>query len=798
MVVRIGLGIGLSFMPGAGPSGPASAPVNVTPPQEVDFLLSEGVSWLNMDTELAAVPDGNAVTVSDVSGLPFEIMPAGAPIYRGLLVGPSAGWNGTGGSGYGGVNPAAPIDPPRDTAKPVCRNIEVPGQWFDDDLVQGCIAGAAGGVRVYYWSEGTRTEIPLSTRVWPDVNGKQRKLVGYWVTLDHSAYIAKNAAGGESQNYWEVTPNDPTMQKIVRPVDKFWARPAGQLYEDDITFGTGLPTVAGVSYPTLSAALTYVRANSRNNVRLTCMTSDLYDMVVTGGNPQGVNGGFVKIRAAPGVTCTLGKSSLAPTDSAAMLRPVLDSLHLEGKGVVLDYAWTGVFYAENATRWHWFDGCRFTNSRGLYSYWRKGLRPALVRYTDQTNGEGGIAHYFTEVDCDNVAEPFYGHALVRNCTSDYTYADIFTRVRCAVGNRITNYGNEFWQQEIGAFSVTYSGASATATIEKSGANGAAGGSIKLTDSVNGVKTIELPITDGASNYNVSEVVAAINANAGWIATPSANADWNDRQASRLTKAGNAAGSFGAFAPLSAKDTVVAMVTAFDIHGDAYQEVVQQTNVAIVGNTVLGFNQAQPWLLDGTGSKDILIANNVINGVAGNLKAQLARAHSHLMIWGNVVPAAPFLARSAFTCDAYSSVKNNVLRSFTWEGAIDADLAVENNHLLIGPIPSGAVGTSTGGALADLWADAANNDFTPAGLLLTNLVPPILPFDDRGARRPGLGPKGARAERFLGGVLTRDEAASLLAISPSLPVGPAGAASLQWKKAPLDSGDFNTLTLAFGA
>lgn len=41
MVVRIGLGIGLSFMPGAGPSGPASAPVNVTPPA-ITGVLTQG------------------------------------------------------------------------------------------------------------------------------------------------------------------------------------------------------------------------------------------------------------------------------------------------------------------------------------------------------------------------------------------------------------------------------------------------------------------------------------------------------------------------------------------------------------------------------------------------------------------------------------------------------------------------------------------------------------------------------------------------------------------------------------
>lgn len=41
MVVHIGLGIGLSFMPGAGPSGLASAPVNVTPPA-ITGVLTQG------------------------------------------------------------------------------------------------------------------------------------------------------------------------------------------------------------------------------------------------------------------------------------------------------------------------------------------------------------------------------------------------------------------------------------------------------------------------------------------------------------------------------------------------------------------------------------------------------------------------------------------------------------------------------------------------------------------------------------------------------------------------------------
>jgi len=761
------------------------------------LAIAVGVSWLALDAYLGPVPAGNLVTVSNVTGLPFEVLPAGAPIYRGLLVGPSPGWDGTGGRGYGGANPAAPVDPARVTAKPVCRNVDVPGQWFDDDLVQGCYAAAEGGVRVYYWSEGTRTEVPLSTRLWADANGKRRKLIAYWVTHDHSAYIAQVPAGGEIQCYWEVVPNDPTMQSIVRPVDKFWAKPAGQLYENDIAFGTGLPTVAGASYPTLSAALQYVRSTSKNNVRLTCMTTGLYDMVTSSGT-QGFNGGFVHIRSAPGVTCTIGKSVAPVTDGGVNMRPSLDSLHLIGSGVVFDFSWSGTLYADLTTRWHWLDGCRVTNSRGANSYWLKGGRPTLFRTVAPVAGEGGIAHYFTEVDCDNLAQPFVSQALARNCTLTNTRADIFTGIRCAIGNTITNYSNAFWTQDVVAFTVTYTGPAATATIEKIGINGSVG-PIRITDALNGSRDVALGTSVASANYNVADVVAQINAyGGGWSATPGANADWDDRQACRLTKAGNASNSFGSFAPISVKDAVVTLVTAFDIHGDFYQQVSAQQNIVILGNRAIGFNNAQFALFDGSGSKDILFANNTVIGIDNVATTQVSGVQSNLRILHNTNPTSPFLMRSGFNPDAYCRMANNVFRSLSWEGAPDADIKIADNHLLFGTVPALATGTSMGGTVATLWLDAANDDFRPVGLLLSNQVAPVIGHDELGAYRPALCPKGAQGERFLGGPLPKDVAMSLLAISPTLPGGSAGTAGLQWKKAPLESGASATLLLSFAA
>ena len=58
-----------------------------------------------------------------------------------LLIAPSAGWNGTAGSGFSTV----PADPARTTAKPVLRLIVPPFQWYTNELVVGVYAAANNG-----------------------------------------------------------------------------------------------------------------------------------------------------------------------------------------------------------------------------------------------------------------------------------------------------------------------------------------------------------------------------------------------------------------------------------------------------------------------------------------------------------------------------------------------------------------------------------------------------------------------------------------------------------------------------
>ena len=55
---------------------------------------------------------------------------------------PSAGWNGTAATGFGGAYGAVPTDPTRTTAKPALRLLVPPGQRFTDTLVVGVAAAA--------------------------------------------------------------------------------------------------------------------------------------------------------------------------------------------------------------------------------------------------------------------------------------------------------------------------------------------------------------------------------------------------------------------------------------------------------------------------------------------------------------------------------------------------------------------------------------------------------------------------------------------------------------------------------
>ena len=125
---------------------------------------------------------------------------------------PSAGWNGTAATGFGGAYGAVPTDPTRTTAKPALRLLVPPGQFFTDTLVVGVAAAAnndgsmanngLSGVTFHF--EGNTAVVSEPTlRTFADANGNNVTYLGQWVTLKKPT-----GTSGEAQLYVTATPAD--------------------------------------------------------------------------------------------------------------------------------------------------------------------------------------------------------------------------------------------------------------------------------------------------------------------------------------------------------------------------------------------------------------------------------------------------------------------------------------------------------------------------------------------------------------------------------------------------------------
>lgn len=759
----------------------------VTPPAHSTVVLpGTGVTPLALSA-LADVPSGNGVQVGDTSSLPFELQYA--PLYvpeltSPTLIGPGASWNGTAGSGYGGSFPV-PTDPTRTTAKPALRPIEVPGQRFASDLVFGFAASAKGGVqKVTIHCEGTTTDITSETlRIWTDANGVTRSLMGYWFTLDVSAFLALSASGNTANIYAEAVANDGTMQhRVMGPYPVY---PEATEYEETVHFGAGLTKDLGASpktFPGLEGsdgALTWARGG-KQNVRLVCQTSGTYNMSTTSGTAG--SRGFITIEAAPGVTCTIGKTSYS-TDSAALMRPGIDRLRFRGERVVIDYAYMTTIYAESTSNWHWFDGCMMINSLGPRQLWRKGTRP-----TDQyVRWAGGFYHYFTEVKVSNLAAVLRNVALARKCEADDMDGDFITQSLCVVGTTASNLNNLLWRTEFPALSVSYSGSATTATIRKTGGNDLSGSLILAEDGVD-VVTISLSPSEGAANYNVSDIKALIEARAGWAAAV-ADADlWDLRRASALSKSGTA--GWGSFTATNAKGATVNLVTAFDVHGDFYQCAGAVTNVILREIAAVGLRQMFAIFFDGA-CTDFCMTDCAFHAFTNDLCQLYNGAASHLIIENVSLPDQNLSMLSGFAPDTYCSIRQNVFQSLVWGGTPDADITIDQNHLIAGTNPSGGTNTTMGGSADALFPNRSTGDFNPASTLLSDTVAPLRAYDLYGATRSSAACRGAKQPALSGRTISAASAAQLVArtLGNDIATG-LGPVQLRWR---VGSGESGALT-----
>lgn len=667
--------------------------------------------------------------------------PAGAANF----VRPSAAWTGVAGSGFATV----PVDPARVTAKPACRLIVPPHQYFTDEIVIGVMAAAnhngslmenLGLDKVILHYEGTAHEILEPTfYLFEDVNGNIRRYLGWWAVLQH------NGTHGEARAYFEAVPKDGTMQNRVMGPYSF--HPSATLHDHDLTVAPSQPEVAGARYQTLKNALSYLRAVSAQNPRVTFIEGGDYEPATVGelAVPYRTQKGWCTIRAS--VPVTIRKATFEWVTASMNISTRYAGLKWTGANITFDMKNIAGFLVENATglalHTDWWDGVNFINSGTRNYLWAKGVRPSSNLHNDRP--------WMTECMATNVEGPGRGTELTRGCSFDTGLGDVMTGSSCIIGNVTHDWDSDWWRNFLPAMTVQYTGAGAAATLTWSGNGGS--NTRTMTAKVDGI-TVGTFVADqrqaayaAGTYFDVADVVAWLNTLSGWTAT--LLDDTRRACALQRIEEGGSAG----FSNVDVKAAALTLYTRFDLHPDWYQagsSTVYAKNVVICDNLAYAFNRGQMlYISDSGGKQDIVVFNNCWHVTDDTLTTQsnVNDSHSHTVIAHNSWAGQRFSFRydGTYAPDAYCLFANNVVDNIMAPGYIaQVKPQTRNNHVYDGSIPSETIvpGTTSGGDKVSLFVDAADGNFTPAGALLANLKEPSLRFDRNFAERQWAAPPGA--------------------------------------------------------
>lgn len=620
-----------------------------------------------------------------------------------------------------------PVDPVRTTAKPIVRLIVAPCQHFTDRVVVGVFGGAnnAGSlmdrmglekVRVHY--EGNTVDIAApSFRTMLDANGLERKYFGWW------AELANDGRHGHAHAFFEAVPIDTTMQPRV--IGPYRFSPRATLHDHSVEVAPSQPAITGARYPSITAALIWLRQQSAQNPLVTVTEPGTYDIGDTGTSNAG-GSGYYTITASVPITITRPSQSL--------MRTRIDGLCLRGANITIDSALTLGIRHEGLGNQHWFNGVRVINSNGRYSLWKKGQRPIA-------NFFGGQA-CVTECEIVAVSYGVTATGLARGNVLTNGYNDGATDGACLVYNRFDDWDSrEGWKVDVPALSVIYTGPETTATIAVSGGNDNDGRVVTATWGSNSA-AFTLNNTDAAftagTNYNVANVVDWLNGlSAGFTATLLDDT----RRATVLSVAGNMGAAITA---TSVKNTPLTLVTYFDLHTDWYQQNNTSAtsvggNCAIAFNTITNFAGQVLFLAATTPPKDYLIVNNAFHTKpdVGNYSQMGRSAHNHVVIAHNTWSNQQLLLRvdQGYNPDAYCVFSNNMIGDINWYGTPDSELLITRNHFQDAAYGNGLGSLATIGGSPDnnLLAGGAG-DFTPTGALASNVKDAIIAVDRNGRKR----------------------------------------------------------------
>jgi hypothetical protein len=641
---------------------------------------------------------------------------------------PSAIWNGTPGSGFAG---AVPTDPLRLTAKPACRLLVPPNQWFTDELVVGVWAAAnhngslldnLGLERVTAHCEGASVAIEApSFYLLEDANGNLVRYYGWWVVLRH------HGTDGHANVYFEAVPKDPSMQRRV--IGPYQFSPQAVLHDYRITIAPSLPVQAGSRYQTFQAAMTFLNASNAQNPLVIFSEAMALDMSLSAVGHSG--SGYCTISATAPIT--FSKPSFSTSAAARLFRTGYDGLWFRGPNITIDFKDAAYIYHENAAnRDHVFEGIAFIKSDGRDATFMLGTDDTIYISRDRA--------WFMECSVEGVSLPFVNARLVRGCRAWGGVNDIASNVHCFVGNTCHDWNSGTWRTPIPALTVQYFG-SGTGTLELSGGSNVHARVLTAKVAGNTVGAFTISATEAGfianTNYTVRNVMDWLNSLPGWSATLLDDS----RRAAALGLSGS--GSLGAaFGATDAKTAPLTLVTVFDLHTDMWRLSPDTTdNIICAGNLFFDCVGQGFFVVGSGGLTDVIIANNTMNQDETDPDAhysytQLGDDHSHVVFAHNSMTQPIQLRTDAtYNPDGYCLLANSVAPRIVWAGTPDLDLAIKDNHLFGGAAaPSGATDTSIGGTKASLFVAADSGDFTPQGELLGNPKPPILRIDRAGVAR----------------------------------------------------------------
>ncbi len=654
-----------------------------------------------------------------------------APVPQLDLIAPSASWDGTAASGFA----VTPSDPTRATAKPVVRIIVPPHQAFTDKLLVGVYAGANDGgslldnmglekVTAHY--EGTSVDIAApSFQSFDDANGNPVTYFGWWVRLDH------NGAHGIANVYFEAVPKDATMQNRV--VGPYPFLPSAALYDLELEIAASPAEVVGSRYRTLASAFAYSRSVGAQHPRFLITETGNYTCPVGGAVYDAK--GRVTIEAR--VPVTIGEASNPTFDGTKRIRPP-QPVHWKGANITLNFRYVVEHYWETTglTAWHWFDGCTLTGGE-RYVMWGGQPKPSIISQLVR-----GFP-WFTECTLEYTWNSLNNASLVRGCTVGHTYNDMVDGARAVLGSTFSDHDSGDYKNDLPMMTVTYSGSETTATFKCTGSNQTS----RTFTATWGANSASLALTSAVAEWNAgtnrfSAVVAWLNGlGVGFAATL-----LDDTRVAAAATLPEIASAKPFTTPQNVKDAVLTVTARFDLHGDWYQQAsgIPLQNVVIADNRCFGM-VAQCIFMNQSNISDLLIVNNAWSQKAsGQYQSQLGQMQSHVVVAhndleGQVLTLSP---SDSYDGDGYCLVANNVALDL-WGG--DADITVANNHLFSGAVGI-TVGTATGttiaGTGANLFADAANGDFSPAGALLDSRKVPVMRFDRARLTRGALAAPGA--------------------------------------------------------